>query len=189
MDPKEMIMSDESDPYHLKWCIPLENEPRATLFADFKFDYPIIGGWGYTREDAVFFSNEKANVQDVQYRDFISLEYKFAEHRTFEELIIFRGPEHSFSGIDFKLITQSLHQHDGRYYDLLNVKISALPSKIFEQLRFEYDESFKLDEGDARDRELDLNIMKKMHYTVTVDKDFWFDITDPYLKREMSSKI
>ncbi|MCX8503818.1 MAG: hypothetical protein ORN52_07555 [Beijerinckiaceae bacterium] len=175
-------MNDEIDPYNLNWRIPAENEPRKILFTDFQVDYPIMGGWGYTKESPVIFSNDEAGIPDFLYRNFVSFEYSFAQQRTFEELIIFRGPENSFAGIQFSLNSQSLQHHNGRKFDYLNFKVTAMPSAIFNSLRSEYEDILKIQNEIEKNSKLEENLAAKHFFTVSVDKEFWFDITDPFSK-------
>ena len=172
----------EDNPHHLNWQIPAEYEARTVLLEDYKVVYPIIGGWGYTKENPVIFSNDDAKIPDFLYRNFVSFEYSFARQRTFEELIIFRGPKHSFAGIQFFLNSQSLQHYNGRRFDYLNFKVTAMPSAIFDRLRSEYEDILKIQDESERHLKLEENMTAKEFFTVSVDKEFWFDITDPFSK-------
>ena len=57
-----------------------------------------------------------------------------------------------------------------------------MPSAIFNRLRSEYEDILKIQNENEKNSKLEENIATKHFFTVSVDKEFWFDITDPFSK-------
>lgn len=83
---------------------------------------------------------------------------------------------------NFFLNSQSLQHYNGRRFDYLNFKVTAMPSAIFDRLRSEYEDILKIQDESERNLKLEENMTAKEFFTVSVDKEFWFDITDPFSK-------
>jgi len=118
-----------------------EESPREILANDFKSvgEMPIRGGWGYTLDDAVIIDkNDPVVLKGVPF-DGVGLERIFLEKRTYEELIIFRPQDDRYSGINWKLVQQTVTDHNHRTYDVLKVEITAFPDKDWEELKAEWE--------------------------------------------------
>jgi hypothetical protein len=133
---------------------------------------PISGGWGYTKEDAVIIN--KPN--DGMPFNGISLEYTFSKYRTYLELITARDEDDRFSGIEFETLNQTLYKgENGKPYDMLLVKISALRDKDFEMLKEVWEQNY---ENDDFDKEAHMKRDKELR--IEFKREFWFEISSFY---------
>ena len=134
-----------SDPFNMPNDIQpprirTDESPRDILRSDFRSlgELPIRGGWGYALEDAVIIEKHDPVVRKGIPFDGLGLERVFVEKRIFEELIIFRPEDDRCSGIEWGLLEQRLTHHNGRQYDVLTFEVTALPDKVWEELKAEW---------------------------------------------------
>ena len=108
--------------------------PKQILEEDFpRHEWPISGGWGYDKENAVA-------IELTNNVDGVALEHKFMEYRTYEEGIIFRPHGMTLAGIRLEMLSQTFHQgEDGRKYDCLKMKVSAFSEIDFEFLKRDWE--------------------------------------------------
>lgn len=152
--------------------------PREILKQDFKIDFPISGGWGYTRDQAVVIDKYDKAVNQEEAFDGVGIEYKFVEKRIYEEMIVFMPKGERYSGIGWKLVKQNLINTNNRNFDKLTFSISALLEKDFDLLKKEMEDIFAKDPSDKLS--IEKNLTKKAEKTITIIRDFWFDITSFY---------
>ena len=82
-------------------------------------EFPIHGGWGYSKEDAVIIDKNDSIVnQQLPFFDGVSYEYTFLEYRNYLELIISRPDDDKYSMIRYQLLHQELVTDDDNYYEL-----------------------------------------------------------------------
>lgn len=137
-------------------------------------ELPVSGGWGYSKDSAVVI--EKPNNE----KSFngVALEYEFAKHRTFLELITLRDPDDRFSGIEFSTIKQELHDGvDGKKYDMLLVRISALRDQDFEELKRIWEKNYQNEDFDKN-----AHMKKDQDLRIIFEREFWFEISSFYGK-------
>lgn len=134
--------------------------PRAVLERHFPnlAPLPIRGGWGYDLETACII--EPPDDPDIPF-DGVDVEYAFAAHRIYEELMFMRPvDDDGYEDISLQLLRQVLVQEGGRYYDLLTFQVSARPEEWLD---------LSLPASDAgKGRRAPLH---------TGEREFWFDIT------------
>ena len=106
----------------------------------------------------------------------IDLEYIFAKHRTYLELIVARAEDDRFSNIKFETITQELiHDENGKIYDKLIQKVSALRDKDYKDLKEVWEnnlDNFNFDQVAHWERDEKLRIH--------IEREFWFEISSFY---------
>ena len=138
--------------------ITLETQemPKEVLERDFPElgPLPIRGGWGYDLETACII--EQPDDLDIPF-DGVGVEYVFAEHRIYEELMFVRGPGQRYEDVSIQRLRQRLIGEGDRYYDVLTLQVSARPVKPTAPV------------GNAN---------KSRHAPLhTGECEFWFDIT------------
>ena len=134
--------------------------PRAVLERDFPnlAPLPIRGGWGYDLETACII--EPPDDPDIPF-DGVDVEYAFAAHRIYEELMFMRPvDDNGYEDISFQLLNQALRREGDRYYDVLTSQVSARPQ--------EWPDPVHSTSG------------AENHYSASLhtgEREFWFDIT------------
>ena len=168
-----------------------EESPREIITADFKSlkgEFPISGGWGYSKEDAVII--DKSDKSDpvvpkgmpfdgVGIEGIEGIEYIFVEKRIYEELIIFRSDNNKFSGIEWNEIKQEFRSDGERKFDVLFFDVTAIPDTDWEQLKSEWESNNGFQGSQSA---LDVHIEKRNSKVVHYKTEYWFDITSFYLK-------
>jgi len=150
--------------------------PREIIAEDFqslKAELPILGGWGYSKEDAVIIDKNDPVVPKGPF-DGVGIEYVFVEKRIYEELIIFNPDSNKFSGITWDLIKQELKSDAGRKFDVLFFDVTAIPNSDWEQLKSEWENNNGFQESNSA---LDAHIKKRNSKIVHYQTEYWFDIT------------
>jgi hypothetical protein len=161
------------------------DEPlRRVLTQDFPRDssnLPISGGWGYTKADAITFVRDHFRRPDDPV-DFVGLEYHIAQKIIYEELIIFRPPDHKFSRIELNLNLQELKEAVDRKYDFLKFNITCWSDWHWDQLKKEWEEN---DFGMRPGFDCESHAAKRKDSQVIYERGFWFDITDVFHRSEI----
>jgi hypothetical protein len=101
---------------------------RELLFSDFKStgkEFPISGGYGYSKEDAIVIDKNDPVSPQWGLFDGVTIEYRIAKQRIYEELIIFREEGDKFQQIKINLKMQNLIMEDGKTYDKLEFNVLA----------------------------------------------------------------
>ena len=155
----------------------MENSPRLLLQETHSVDFPISGGWGYGSGDCVVIDKNDPVVPKGLPFDGVSIEYDFFLKRCYAELIIFRHPRDRFSGIEYDLIRQNLKEIDGRKFDVLKCKVTALLDRDWEALKHDWEsnDGYKDDE-EGREKHLEERHLRTCSY----ETECWFDITSFY---------
>ena len=151
--------------------------PKKIIEADFpsiQGNLPISGGWGYTKEDAVYIDKNHPDVSKNLPFDGVGVEYVFVGKRIYEELIIFRSGDDGFSGIGWTLINQKLISDGDSKFDVLSYHVTAFPDPDWESLKREWEQNngFKSSPA-ALEEHLKKRHKKTVHYTT----NYWFNIT------------
>lgn len=160
--------------------IKSRQSPREVLEADFeplRGHLPIRGGWGYTREDACVIDKHDSCVEPGVPFHGVGIESVFVEKRIYEELIIFRRPGEQFSGIEWKLVSQSVISELERDFDRLVYEISAFRDCDWEELRAEFEgpRGYGTPHFDSAAHE-----KTRQGKMMKITREFWFDITSFY---------
>lgn len=143
-------------------------------------DYPIEGGWGYTREDACIVKRRtprRTAGERPDTGDAVRFEYIFAERRIYEEIIV--HPESStpdLHNLRWKLVQQRLLDGpDGRTYDNLVFDVSGFLLADFDELKEDWETHGAYEnDPEGRKRHLARAASKTIHYRA----EYWFDITE-----------
>lgn len=153
------------------------DSPRAILarcFPSMGGELPIRGGWGYTQADACVIDRDDPVVTPGVPFDGVGLEYVFVEKRIYLEMIVARPPGYKFSGIEWELLDQSLVTIEDRAFDQLTFQITAFRDADWEALKAEWEDPAGIADpafdADAHDR-------KRESLKISLQRDFWFDIT------------
>jgi hypothetical protein len=103
-----------------------QQSPKEVLEGDFPdiAPLPIRGGWGYNQKTACII--EPPEGPDIPF-DGVAVEYIFAEHRLYEELMFFSPLELGYEAISWRLLLQELISEGDRYYDVLKLEVFARP--------------------------------------------------------------
>ena len=163
--------------------IASSDSPREILAADYGNMggiLPIKGGWGYTKEDAcIIDKNDPVADKNMPFNG-VAIEYSFIERRIWEEMIVFRRKDERFAGIKWILLNQELVHGNGRFYDMLEFEITALPRQVWEALKSEWEgpNGYGSDGFDEDEHEI-----RRARSQVTITREFWFDITSFFGKQ------
>lgn len=160
--------------------IDLQQPPREVLSACFKSlngGLPIHGGWGYTQNDACIIDKDDPLVNASLPFDGVAIEYIFIEKRIYIEMIILRPQGEKFSGIEWKLQSQSVISESGRSFDRLIFEITALADNNWNTLKTEFEGDYGYGHPDF---DLAIHNEKREEMTVYIIREFWFDITSFY---------
>jgi len=151
--------------------------PRRLLtehFRDTPGELPIRGGWGYTMNDACIIDKEDPIVDPKIPFHGTSIEYIFAELRTYEELIFFRDDGEKFYDIKLELKEQRLLSDGDRSFDQLIMTVQAIPENDWNELKSEFEGPLGISNPNF---DLIAFIKKREGKTVSLTREFWFDIT------------
>jgi len=139
--------------------------PKEILERDFPDlpPLPIRGGWGYDMETTCIIENS----DDPDFPlDGVDVEYAFAEHRLYEELMFMRPlDDDGYQDVNFTRTRQMLLQEGDRYFDVLTFQVSARVP--------EWTNPFSPSSGSVKRRRAPRH---------TGEREFWFDITSFYGK-------
>lgn len=155
-------------------------DPRSILLKHFPSigsDYPITGGWGYTKDDAIVFTPDADNPVEMLEAFGVSLEYEIVPKRFYEEVIISRKPGEKFAGIRWDVVKQSACRFESRSYDVIEFNVTMFHEEDWERLRNDW-ESHGCYQDDPVGREKHM----EMHHALMCEmkETFWFDITAFY---------
>lgn len=134
-----------------------------TFLFDDEEALPVRGGWGYTRDDACIIDGTPAYKPGEPPFDGVGTEYAFFARRLVLELDLCSsgGPRHV--EVNWRLIRQNTEVAEGRRYDRLSFRVSAIPERV----------AATLDEKE-------LNAAR-----MTADIECWFDITSFFPVRDL----
>jgi len=154
---------------------------RETLSEHFIEEFeelPIVGGWGYTKENAVKFV--KSEFIKIHKSDFIPLAYKICEHIIYEELIFSRNENDQYKEIAIYQKKQSILSEKDKKFDVLKFEIECWHDQHLGFLDFEF--FINTDHnGKIIDKSIDAEIIKRKNESkITYQRDLWFDITDVF---------
>lgn len=163
-----------------------EETPRQILEEDFFSkdpnnpyggSIPISGGWGYTKDTSVIIDKYDPVVNQAMPFDGVGIEYTFIEKRIYEELIIFKPPEHQLYGIKWKKLDHKLLKIDQRTYDYHRYFVAGHLGDDWNYLKNIYSEN----DGFSNDPEgLENHLRLKEELSICYETDYWFDITSFY---------
>jgi len=138
-------------------------------------EIPIKGGWGYSIEDAIIIDKNDAVVpRDIPF-DGISLEYVIIDKRIYLELNGLQDNSNKYKDIYWKVEKQELVSNEGRYFDKITVRITALHLDDYKSRRTEWKEN-----GHKPDFDKEWFMKKSLELTQYCYREFWFDITSFY---------
>lgn len=150
--------------------------PRKIISEDFQSvgDIPIMGGWGYSLDDAVIIDKNDPTVEKDMPFDGVDLEYVFVEKRIYEELIISRANGDTCAGIKWNLLKQQTQLHNGKKYDVLEFEVTGFPEKHWLELKNEWNGSngYGSPEFDAEAHAHKADTLRFRYVT-----QYYFDIT------------
>ena len=111
-----------------------EESPREILSRDFsQKQWPISGGWGYTKNDAVVIEVE--NTEEG-----VELEYEFLQCRSYEEAKISQHEGQIIVILEFKTKMQTLLEDDnGKFFDYVVMNVTALSLTKEKPKRIQYE--------------------------------------------------
>ena len=172
--------NQSEDGYIVVYDLLTEKSPREIMFDIYHYlgELPIDGGWGYTQDDAVIIDmNDPIVDRNIPF-DGIGMEYVFAKHRTYLELITVREKEDRFSDIQFETIRQEfIHGDNGEKFDRLLLKISALRSQDYQMLKERWESNISNEHFD-QNAHWEEDAKLRMH----IEREFWFEISSFYGK-------
>ena len=155
--------------------------PREIIAEDFSFpdfELPILGGWGYSKVDAVIIDkNDPAFSQRMQFDDsgFIYVvEDCFVEKRIYEELTVFRPEEGRYFGIEWNLLSQKYIRSDDKTYDVLSFEVTAFPSSTWNKAKLKLETLYK---HQVSDEKLTILFKKNNENQINYTTEYWFDIS------------
>jgi len=140
-------------------------------------EYPINGGWGYSKKKAIIIDKNDSIILDKENFDGVALEYDLIQERINLEFIYFQKTEESYRNIFWKVEKQEVHSENELLFDKLQVSIRALPYKAWKSRRKEWKEN-----GHKSDFDKDWFHQKTLELSEHCEREFWFDITSFYGK-------
>ena len=171
---------------HLFNPIITKESPKQVLEADFDIivgKLPISGGWGYSKLEACIINkNDSINDLSLPFSG-IDIEQIFIEHRTYEEMIIFRPEGEKFSGFNWNILNQSVLQDNNRYYKKLVIEITAFADSDWEDLKNEYNGPNGYGSSSFQ---IEIHMMKRQEKMMHFKREFWFDITSYYIEHSVN---
>jgi len=151
---------------------------KQVLSEDFPKDcasLPIIGGWGYSQDEAIKFiqipNDRLASAQ------FVSLEYHIAQKIIYEELIICRPDDYKFSGINMNLCQQNTIHENSLIFDKLLFDVTCWSDWHWDQLKDEWEQN---EFGNKAGFDIEDHNKKRNASLISYKREFWFDITDVF---------
>ena len=142
-------------------------------------DLPIRGGWGYTKEDACIIDRNDPIVAPDSPIPFYGVGYEkiFVERRIYLELITLRPKDEKFSGIEWKMVKQSLVHHQGKPHDHLVYDVTGFKDSDWNSLKEEWEgpDGFI---NPTFDKEKHLK--KRDSLKQSCQMEFWFEISSFY---------
>lgn len=158
-----------------------EKNLRETLLEHFIEEFeelPIVGGWGYTKDNAVKFV--KSEFIKIPKSDFVPLAYKISEHIIYEELMFSRNENDQYTEIAIYRKKQSLFSEKNKKFDILKFEIECWHDQHWSYLDFEYFMNTDHN-GKIIDKSINDEIIKRKNDSkITYQRDLWFDITDVF---------
>lgn len=153
-----------------------ELTPRKIISEDFPSvgDMPIMGGWGYSIEDAVIIDKNDPTVEKGMPFDGVGLEYVFVEKRIYEELIIFREQDDRCAGIKWNLLKQETQLNNGKRYDVLEFEVTGFLEKHWLELKDEWE---GLNGFASPDFDIEAHTQKSDSLMFRYVTQYYFDIT------------
>lgn len=140
-----------------------------------KKEFPIQGGWGYTKDDAIVIdTNDPIIPKDLPF-DGIGLEYAIVEKRILLEFYYLQNEREGYRDIHWDVEQQELILDKKKAYDKLRIKISALSFEDWKSRRIEWKENGRQPDFD---KEWFMNKSRELRHHG--HQDFWFDISSFY---------
>ena len=150
--------------YAVDQNIPL----RDVLLKHHHIDYPVSGGWGYSREDAIVVQGQAPFRIGEGVCNLASLEKQLTDFRVNEELWHQRPEKDRFGYFKWFFKEQQLIRDKERVYDCINIKVICTPLQNYQEIRQLTDEN--------------MFASRLFRESRTYKEYIWFDITDPYGK-------
>lgn len=134
-------------------------DTKLAIMNLFDLDLEICGGWGYDIEDVVIFKN---SILDKTH-----LFHTFAMIRSIIEMSILRDKE--YSAINANLADIKIIKKDGKTYERANFSITAMKTKIYNELICEYKNS-----QSNQNFDINAHFQKRKDNTITRNINCWF---------------
>ena len=139
-------------------------------------EFPIHGGWGYSKEDAVVIDKYDSIVnQQLPFFDGVSYEYTFLEYRNYLELITSRPDDDRYSMIRYKTLHQEVIAGGDKKYDHITIEVTCLKDEDFDELKKEWEENSENENFDH-----DEHNKKRDTKTIHFEREGWFEISSFY---------
>ena len=142
-------------------------------------DLPIRGGWGYTKEDACIIDKNDPIVDPDSPMPFYGIGYEkiFVERRIYLELITLRPKDEKFSGIEWKMLNQSLVHYQEKPHDHLVYEVTGFKDADWNSLKKEWEGpngfiNLTFDE--------EKHLKKRDSLKQSCQMEFWFEISSFY---------
>lgn len=145
--------------------IPTGEDVQRVIESAFDVKLDVSGEWGYTRESAMVIHATEVPLQQ--------LEHTLASMRTFIEMNMTMPEEERYGAINVNEIARECVRENNKIYDKIVYEISGMPEKEYEKFIDEYKAGYESPEFD-----LSGHFQRRKEATVTLQKSFWFDITD-----------
>ena len=129
----------------------------------------VSGGWGYSQDKALVIGNPYKG-KDEEFKA-APLEYELMEIRDQEEFYIVPPDGERLLPLLATMLKQSMvDAPDGKHYDKMEMQVVLLPEQYWPELK-------SLSDANKDVQEV-INHFKGK--TVSVKREYWFDITEPY---------
>ncbi len=140
-------------------------------------ELPIKGGWGTTKDDAVIIDKNDSIVQNKQHFNGVAVEYTFMEYDNYLYLITYRPVDERYSGIEYKVLKQSLIKDDvtKKVYDKINIEVTCYADNDWDELKQEWENNY-----DNPDFDKEAHEKKRNSKLRSLEREFWFEISSFY---------
>jgi len=150
--------------------MPFQNiEPGENIQEVIKSAFDVFlnvsGEWGYSENLALVIHKTDVPLQQ--------LEHTLASMRAFIEMNMTQPEEKRYGAINVNEIARECIAKDNRIYDKIVYETSAMLESDYEKFIDEYKEGYGTPGFDLNE-----HFQRRKEKTVTLEKVFWFDITD-----------
>lgn len=140
-------------------------EPISEIIkSTFDMDIDIVGGWGYTPQEALILSKPIVTPID-------QLQHTIASMRTHIEMSMTRPPEQRYGGINLQETERETISKNDCKYEKVSYKVTAMLESDYAKFISEYKEGYGSQEFD-----ISTHFENRKKATLSRDIDVWFSV-------------
>ena len=143
--------------------IESSSDLQEIIKAAFDADFPIDGGWGYTKELATIIKESELPITQ--------LEHTIASMRTHLEMNMTRQKKERYGSINLNETQRESYQNDSRLYHKVTYSITAMKEEQYNDFIEEYKEGYGKKEFDLSEY-----FERRKRATLSRTEAYWFEI-------------